>query len=71
LRIIASFYLATTDHEDSTEYWLTRIDPRPDTPIAKDLARIPFAARGLAFDGRDFWTNHREQNQTVAFARPD
>jgi hypothetical protein len=65
------FYLATTDNEDSAEYWLTRIDPRPDTPIAQDLARIPFAARGLAFDGRDFWTNHREQNQTVACARPD
>jgi len=65
------FYLATTDQEDSTEYWLTRVDPRATPPIAVDLARIPFGARGLAFDGRQFWSNHREQNQTVAFARPD
>ena len=35
-----------------------------------DLARIPFAARALAFDGTNFWTNHREQNQIVSFARP-
>src|SRR5271165_3622235 len=26
--------------------------------------------RGLAFDGERFWTNHREQNQIVSFARP-
>ena len=65
------FYLVTTDREDSTEYWLTRIDPRPPKPVTQDLALIPFAARGLAFDGRQFWTNHRERNQTVAFARSD
>jgi hypothetical protein len=65
------FYLATTDDEESTDYWLTRIDPRSANPEVKDLARIPFAARGLAFDGSQFWTNHRERNQTVAFARAD
>jgi hypothetical protein len=26
---------------------------------------------GLAFDGEQFWTNHRDANQVVAFARPD
>ncbi len=64
-------YLATTDDEETTDYWLTRVDPRPATPKIRDLARIPFAARALAFDGRCFWTNHREQNQIVSFARPD
>jgi len=64
-------YLATTDDEDTTEYWLTRVDPRPATPVIEDLVRIPFAARALAFDGGRFWTNHREQNQIVSFARPD
>jgi hypothetical protein len=39
-------------------------------PVITDLARIPFAARALAFDGERFWTNHREQNQIVSFARP-
>ena len=64
-------YLVTTDAEETTEYWLTRVDPRPDVPVIEDVARIPFAARALAFDGKHFWTNHREQNQIVAFARPD
>lgn len=60
-------YLATTDAEDTKEYWLTRIDPRrPDAP-AEDIAQIPFAARALAFDGQRFWTNHREKNETVSF----
>jgi hypothetical protein len=65
------FYLATTDAEESTDYWLTRVDPRPAQLKIEDLVRIPFAARALAFDGKSFWTNHREQNQIVSFARPD
>lgn len=65
------FYLVTTDDEDTTDYWLTRVDPRSSTPIVEDLIRIPFAARALAWDGSKFWTNHREQNQIVSFARPD
>ena len=64
-------YLVTTDDETTTNYWLTRVDPRPATPRIDDLVRIPFAARALAFDGARFWTNHREQNQIVSFARPD
>lgn len=64
-------YLATTDDEETTDYWLTRVDPRSATPKIEDVAHIPFAARALAFDGTRFWTNHREQNQIVAFARPD
>ncbi len=64
-------YLVTTDAEETNEYCLTRVDPRPATPKIDDLARIPFAARALAFDGKNFWTNHREQNQIVCFARPD
>lgn len=63
-------YLVTTDDEETTDYWLTRVDPRPATAEIEDLMRIPFAARALAFDGHRFWTNHREQNQIVSFARP-
>ena len=64
-------YLVTTDAEETQDYWLTRVDPRPATPVIVDLARIPFAARALTFDGTAFWTNHREQNEIVSFARPD
>jgi hypothetical protein len=64
------FYLITTDDEEQGDYWLTRIDARDGTPRIDDIARVPFAARALAFDGERFWTNHREQNEIVAFARP-
>ena len=46
---------------------LTRVDVRHGEPVIEDLATIPFIARGLAFDGTRFWTNHSSQNETVAF----
>ncbi|HUY40218.1 MAG TPA: hypothetical protein VMV82_01430 [Candidatus Dormibacteraeota bacterium] len=64
------FYLVTTDDEDTEEYWLTRVDARNGVPKSEDLARIPFAARALAYDGSRFWTNHREHDEIVAFAHP-
>jgi hypothetical protein len=65
------FYLVTTDDEANGDYWLTRVDARGENPVCEDLAIIPFPARALAFDGERFWTNHREADQIVAFARPD
>jgi len=65
------FYLVTTDAEETNDYWLTRVDPRPATPKIDDLTKVPFQARALAFDGKHFWTNHRAANQIVSFARPD
>ncbi len=61
------FYLMTTDAEDTDEYWVTRVDPRTPEPKIEDVARVSFAARALAWDGERFWTNHREQNEIVAF----
>ena len=65
-----NFYCVTTDQEETNEYFLTRVEPRADGPVSADLARIPFPGRGLSFDGQNFWTNHREQNQIVCFAPP-
>jgi hypothetical protein len=61
------FYLITTEDEESDEYFLTRIDARDGKVSSEDIARVPFRARALAYDGRRFWTNHREQNEIVAF----
>jgi hypothetical protein len=66
----ARFYILNTDNEESNDYFLTRIDARTETPVVEDLARVPFAARGLTFDGERFWTNHRESGEIVAFANP-
>lgn len=63
-------YLMTTDAEETTEYWLTRVKPgagKDGAPEIEDVARVPFQARGLTWDGKRFWTNHREQNEIVAF----
>jgi hypothetical protein len=65
------FYLVCTEEDGAAGFWLTRVDARGATPRCEDIARIPFSARSLAFDGERFWTNHREANETVAFARPD
>ena len=64
------FYLVTLENETRNDYRLTRVDARDGTPAIDDLAEIPFEARALAFDGERFWTNHREADQIVAFARP-
>ena len=64
------FYLVTTDDEETNEYWLTSVDARGPGLKIEDLARIPFPARALAFDGTNFWTNHRAAGEIVAFAKP-
>lgn len=70
--IVGDFiYLVTTDAEETNEYFLTRVDPRPATSKINVIARIGFSARALAWDGKNFWTNHREADQIVSFKRPD
>jgi hypothetical protein len=63
-----TFYVITTDDEESDQYFLGRIGADGDGRF-EDLARVPFAARALAYDGSRFWTNHREANEIVAFER--
>jgi hypothetical protein len=63
-------YLLTTDDEEHGSYWITRLALRDPSAPASDVALVPFRARGLAWDGEHFWTNHREADQTVAFALP-
>lgn len=63
-----AFYLMTTAAEETTDYYLTRLDPK--TGEATDVAQVPFQARALAHDGEKFWTNHREQHEIVAFTVP-
>lgn len=55
----------------SEEWRIARLNVGKETPEVKDLAKIPFASRSLAFDGELFRSNHRAANETVAFAIPD
>lgn len=61
-------YVLNTADEDSTPYFLTRIDPK--TGQAEDVAHVPFQGRALAHDGEHFWSNHREQHEIVCFRLP-
>ncbi|MEO8044731.1 MAG: hypothetical protein ABI674_07475 [Spartobacteria bacterium] len=54
-----------------TEEWhIARLNPKEEAPEVEDLAKVPFAARSLAFDGENFWSNHRAANETIVFALP-
>ncbi len=61
------FYVLCTDDEESREYFLTRIDARDGSPKSDDIAHVDFQGRGLAFDGKRFWSNHRAAQEIVAF----
>ncbi len=61
-------FLLTTDDEDNGDYWITGLNLA--TGAFEDLALVPFHARGLAWDGERFWTNHREADRTVTFRLP-
>lgn len=62
------FYLITTDDgEPEEEIRFTKLDARGESPVATDLAIVPFAARALAYDGARFWTCHRDNHEIVAF----
>jgi hypothetical protein len=68
--VAGRFYLATTESHDIDDYRLLCLDARKEQPEVVELATIPFAARSLGFDGIKFWTNCREENSIVAFAKP-
>ncbi len=63
-------YLVTTDDECTDDYWLSRVGEVDGRQTSFDVARIPFKARSLAWDGSQFWTNHRERNEIVSFDFP-
>jgi hypothetical protein len=62
-------YVLNTADEATDQYFITRIDPK--TGEATDLAHVPLQGRALAHDGKQFWTNHREAHEIVAFTLPN
>jgi hypothetical protein len=63
-------YVLRGVEKPNEDWWIARLDPRQETPEVKDLAHVPFASRSLAFDGTNFWSNHRAANEIVSFALP-
>jgi hypothetical protein len=56
--------------EGEEQWWIARLDLREEKPEVQDIAKVPFAARSLTFDGENFWSNHRAANETVCFSLP-
>ncbi len=59
-------YMVSVDDANDRRL-LSRTDPRDENASVEDLAVLPFAARGLAFDGTRFWSGERDANEIVAF----
>jgi len=66
-----SIYVLRGTEQNGGDWRLARLDPREATPEVEELARVPFQCRSLAFDGERLWTNHREADRIVCFAKPD
>jgi hypothetical protein len=65
-----SIYVLRGTEQNGGDWRLARLDPREATPEVEELARLPFQCRSLAFDGEQLWTNHREADRIVCFAKP-
>jgi hypothetical protein len=64
-------YVLRGTEQGEGDWRIARLDPKEETPQIKNLARVPFQCRSLAFDGEHFWTNHREADRIVSFAIPN
>jgi hypothetical protein len=53
------------------QWWISRLDLQEENPEVKGLAKVPFPARSLTFDGKNFWSNHRAANEIVSFSLPN
>jgi hypothetical protein len=64
-------YVLRGQEKPNEDWRIARLDPREETPKVEDLATVPFAARSLTFDGKNFWSNHRAANETICFSLPN
>jgi hypothetical protein len=65
-----SIYVLRGTEQHGGDWRLARLDPRESVPEIRELARVPFQCRSLAYDGERLWTNHREADQVVCFPLP-
>jgi hypothetical protein len=66
-----SIYVLRGTEQNGGDWRLAKLDPREVVPQVKELARVPFQCRSLAYDGECLWTNYREAGQIVCFERPE
>src|SRR6185437_2288155 len=62
-----ALYIISGDEELENLRFAT-FDLAAEAPQVEALAAIPFDARSLAFDGKNWWTSHREAGEIVSFS---
>lgn len=60
-----SFAIAGDEELENLE--LAAYDLRQAVPVLAPVAAVPFDARALTFDGANWWTSHRDENEIVSF----
>jgi hypothetical protein len=66
-----AIYVLRGTEEGNEDWRIGRLHLQtPGAPQIEDLAKVPFQCRSLAFDGLNFWSNHRVANEIVCFALP-
>jgi hypothetical protein len=66
-----AIYILRGTEQGNEDWRIARLSLGAFSQQIKDLARVPFQCRSLAFDGSHFWTNHRVANQIVCFDLPE
>jgi len=63
-------YVLSGTEQNGGDWRLARLDPAKEKPAVREVAKVPFQCRSLAFDGQHLWTNYRDAGQIVRFAMP-
>lgn len=66
-----SLYVLRGQEQPNEDWRIARLNPQEETPLAKDIAVVPFASRSLTFDGELFWSNYRAKDMIISFALPN
>jgi hypothetical protein len=60
----SAIYVLRGTEQGKEDWRIARLNLETPDHI-KDLAKVPFECRSLAFDGSNFWSNHRVANEIV------
>ena len=66
-----AIYVLRGTEQGSEDWSIARLNLQSSgSSRIEDLAKVPFPCRSLAFDGSNFWSNHRAANEIICFALP-
>ena len=65
-----ALYVLRGTEQNGEDWRMARFHPDREAAGVEDLAKVPFPCRSLAWDGAQFWSNHRAADATVRFALP-